>query len=482
MTSRDEFAATPQPDDDVEPAYEDDPVAQFFSAHRAAVHVEGADDLDWARIARASRTRGPRNFLKGAVVAAAVAVIAGFGVWTVQSPLGQSPVEAAASRSSVAATRGSQSQPGSTSGPQVPTAVPAQFVTWSLTNAGHRTVYNLGAGTCGNSTCPVLLRTQDNGMSWSSVHIFGRSAAAAHVQPGSGRINAPGQLRDVRFMTATVGYVFGGDLWVTRDAGASFSRVQHPGRTVLDVVADRGNVLIVTGEQCTTSSCSGSVSVTKMDLSDNTVPTQGVTTSYLSTPINSARLVVKDGSGYLTMTGAADGVPLTPLPVKDGALGEGKGLNITACGGQPLQSLTPSLATSHHLLGLCAPVENGSRTSYTLVKSTDDGSNWSRVSTGAVQMPTGARTYLAAIDDTRMAVGAAGAGGAALASGGALVVSTDGGASFAAKDAPLTLPASGVDWLASPGGSQYYAVSLTSSGYWWSKDYGDTWTLVDPTR
>lgn len=482
MTDEDGFVAPSLPDHRPEPAYEDDPVAQFFNAHRAAVHAEPANDTDWARISRASRQQRPRNILMGAVVAAAVAAIAGFAVWTVQGPLGQSPLEAAASRSSAAAPNGSPAAPGNISGPQPPTSVPAQFVTWSLSSAGHRTVYNLGAGACGGATCPVLLQTQDNGTSWSTVHTFEQSSVAAQVQPGSGRINAPAQLRDVRFMTPTVGYVFGGDLWVTRDSGATFSRVQHPGRTVLDVVAYRGKVLVVTGEQCTTNSCSGSVNVQQMKLSENAVPTQGGKRSYLSTPIDSAQLVVQDGTGYLTTTSAADGGPVAPLPVVDGAIVDERSSDLSACGGELIQSLTPSLARSHHLFGLCAPVENGPRTSYTLVKSTDDGASWSRVSTGAVRLPTGARTYLAAIDDTRLAVAAAGAGGSQLTASGALVVSTDGGASFTARDATLMLPASGVDWLASPGGSQYFAVSLTSSGYWWSKDYGNTWMLVDPTR
>ena len=472
-----------------EPAYDDDPVARFFGEHRSTVRPEAANDLDWARITRQARRRRPHRFLAGAAAAAAVAVVAGFGLWSVQGPPSNAP--AAAVRSSTASSLLPSAQQdrsttppsfGATSQAQGRVVVPDSFVTWSLSNAGDNVVYDLGSSSCGAFTCPVLLRSQDNGASWAGVHTFDASSHPQEVAPGAGHIQAADGLRDVRFVTPTTGYVFGGDLWVTHDSGASFSRVAHPGRTVLDVEAWHGNLLVLTASQCGSATCTGSVSLTPMSTTDDTVPQDASSTADLTTPIVSAQIAVRNGMAYLSLT-SASGIPLPPLRLANNALEPIPAPD--ACVGTSLQAITPSTTLDHQLFALCAPVANGSRTAYTLVHSTDDGTTWTEVSTGALQLPTGARPDLASLDASHVAAsaGASGTtGNAAIVGAGSLIVSTDGGASFTAVDGPLGLPVSGVDWLASPGGRQYYAITLTGAGYWWSDDAGRTWRLVDPVR
>ena len=460
--------------DDREPAYDDDPVARFFSEHRAAVRPEPAGDLDWARISRASRRRRPGSFLLGAVVAAAVAVIAGFGVWTVQGPKSGSPINAAAQTSLPA-------KAADRSGTQAPSAVPGSFVTWSLSSGGGKTVYNLGAGDCGGAMCPTLLRTQNNGSGWVTLHTFDEGLGGAQVRPGSGRINAADQLRDVRFVTPEIGYVFGGDLWVTRDSGRTFTRMDHPGRTILDVEAQQGNLLVVTGDKCDSGTCTGSIRVTRMDTAATAVPETASAVADVQIPISSAQLVVNGGVVYVSLVAAADKSNLAPLRLKDGTLEQLSAAQ--ACSGTTLQALTPALANDRHLFALCEPVSGKSSTAYTLVKSTDDGVTWSPASRGAVRLPTGARVTLASTDDAHVTAAAGLASDDSAGTGigpGTLTVSTDGGRTFAAKDGRLAIPDTGIDWIASPGRKQYYAISLSGSSYWWSKDYGQTWQAIDP--
>lgn len=470
---RDEFPGDLPLGEDREPAYDDDPVARFFSEHRAAVRPEPADDLDWARISRASRRRLPGSFLLGAVVAAAVAVIAGFGVWTVQSPKSTAPINAAAQTSSV-------TKPADQSGPQSPSSVPDRFVTWSLSSGGGKTVFNLGAGSCGDATCPVLLRTQNNGSSWVALHTFD-TTLGAQVRPGSSRINPDDQLRDVRFVTPEIGYVFGGDLWVTRDAGATFTRVEHSGRTILDVEAQQGDLLVVTGDECGSGTCTGSIRVTRMDTAADVVPVTASAVADVQIPISSAQLVVNGGVVYVSLVAAADRSNLAPLRLKDGSLDQLSAAQ--ACSGTTLQALTPALGNDRHLFALCEPVVRSSSTTYTLVKSADDGVSWSAVSKGAVRLPTGVRVTLASTDDTHVTAAAGVASDADPGTGigpGTLSVSTDGGLTFTAKDGRLGLPPTGIDWIASPGRNQYYAISLSGSNYWWTTDYGQTWQAIDP--
>ena len=480
-------------DDHREPAYDDDPVARFFGAHRSSVRPESAGDLDWARITRAARRRRPHRFLTGAVAAAAVAVVAGFGAWTVQAPQSNGPAVAGHSVSSAAAgaaehRSGAPSQQlrtpmatGAQTQAQPRTVVPNSFVTWSLSNAGDNVVYDLGSSSCGGFTCPVLLRSADNGAHWSGVHTFEGSLYSTPVSPGASHIQADDQLRDVRFVTPNTGYVFGGDLWVTHDGGASFSRVAHPGRTVLDVEAWHGDLLVLTADECASSTCAGSVSLTQMDTAADTVPQAAASTADLTAPISSGQIVVRNGMAYLSLTSASDGAPLPPLRLVNGSLEPMSAPE--ACGSTSLQAITPSTTLNHQLFALCDPGTGASRTSYTLVHSTDDGATWAVVSKGALQLPTGSRPDLASVDADHVAASAgptSTTGSAAVVGAGSLVVSTDGGATFTAKDGPLALPASGIDWIASPGGSQYYAITLTGSGYWWSNDSGLTWRLVDP--
>lgn len=474
-----------------EPAHDDDAVARFFAAERETVRPELAGDLDWARIARGARKRRPAHLRNAIVAAAAVAVVAGFGVWTVQQPpastssqlAGQSMQSATAGPDSTQnpQLRGSAPNGVQQATPGLPGAVqPTGFTTWSLSNAGSRIVYSLGGNPCGGMTCPTLLRSGTNGASWAPVHTFPASSSASPVTPGAGNIRAGDQLRDVRFVSPSVGYVFGDDLMVTRDGGQTFSQVAHPGQSVLDVEASQGRVYVATAQGCTGSVCSGPVSVAPMDTSADTVPVAASPSVTPTSPISSAQLVVHGDQTVLSLTSATDGPQQAPFLYSTDAMGPLR--SPAVCAGSVLESVSAAAAQQGRLFALCAPQEKGSQTSYTLLTSTDEGSTWSQVSAGKVRLPSGGSPHLAAIDVDHLAVAAGTTEGSADLSSGALIVSTDGGRSFTAEDGPLDLPPTGIQWLASPGGRQYYAVTLTGSRYFWSTDAGRTWRSVTPLR
>ena len=135
-------------------------------------------------------------------------------------------------------------------GEQTISAVDEKFVLWSVTNAGDDTLFGLGEGDCSGTPCPALVRSTDDGKTWTQMHTFSSadtSAATGATQP---RVQPAGALSEVLFTLPTTGYVYGGDLWVTRDGGRTFTHVDHPGSTVLDVVVHDKQTLALTASGC----------------------------------------------------------------------------------------------------------------------------------------------------------------------------------------------------------------------------------------
>ena len=135
---------------------------------------------------------------------------------------------------------GVAAEPSSGSSPNVETAraaTPASTssIVWALSARFGPTQFALAQTTCAGTPCPALLRTQDGGRTWQQVHSFTQadvSSAQGDAQP---LIQPAGAISDLRFLDARTGYLFGSDLWVTHDGGRSFTQVQHPGVSVLDV-------------------------------------------------------------------------------------------------------------------------------------------------------------------------------------------------------------------------------------------------------
>jgi len=108
-----------------------------------------------------------------------------------------------------------------------------------LTWVSDRHGWALAAAPCGRELCPRLATTIDGGRTWTAL-----PALPGWVGPnGTAGCARLGCVSQVRFATATVGYLFGPALFQTSDGGRSWRRV--PGRPVEALEPSAGTVVRV---------------------------------------------------------------------------------------------------------------------------------------------------------------------------------------------------------------------------------------------
>lgn len=409
----------------------------------------------------------------------AVMVLAlGIYAWSVQ-PLGGEvrPGEAIDPGTVVSGATGASTS-ADVSGAQPPMPVPTGLRTWSVSNAGSGSIFALGAADCDQDVCPVLLRSSDNGTSWTSVHTFEDSDTSSARGDFVPAVQPDRALTQTRFASPQTGYVFGGDLWVTRDRGQTFTRMNHVGQTVLDVAIRDDTVAILSADGCVQGTCTGPVQLSLVKPTDTSVGSAAATLS-LPAAISSGRVVLGGASPAVEL-GAG---PTGPFEVY--RLGDGRLVPMAApaaCRGTGLHGLTAAADASSVMYAVCAPAVQGDQTAYTLVRSTDGGRAWTVSSTGALRLPSIGQLSLAAPHADALVVscgGPRGDVGFVPKGQSAVVRSDDSGHTFRVPRTPPSA-ASGFDEVSSPGASEVYAIPRTSGGYWTSEDDGDTWRYVDP--
>ncbi|WP_265444019.1 WD40/YVTN/BNR-like repeat-containing protein [Flexivirga meconopsidis] len=472
-----------------EPSAHGDSVAEFFAEQRRQVPAEPGNELDWQRIVRASRRTARRRNRVLALTGAAVVVLALFAIWSWQrEPLGGSDVrqgQAIAGNTDTMPTGRSSGEGQTVSPAQKPFKVPETFTTWSVSNAGQGTLYALGSQGCQGSVCPVLLRSGTDGTSWTAVHNFDSTDMSGATGTDVQQIQPERAITQTRFATPTTGYVFGGDLWVTRDGGASFTKMSHPGGTVLDVEIFNQQVVALTSDNCAQGVCNGPIYVSTFAPSATTIAGADATFTP-STPVRAGDVTVQNGQVVLQLTTGEGRSPLPPMRLDGDRL-----TALTAppaCGRSQLQAVTPATNVSDSLLlfALCDPQQAGSSTSYTVVRSRDGGRSWASVSTGSLTLPRLGQVWLAAADDKHLVASSGGprdtSGVPAGSGAGSLVVSDDGGEGWAPArgGSNQPVPSTGFDWTASAGAGYFYAVPRTTSAFWMTSDYGARWRLVNP--
>ncbi|AKU17086.1 sialidase family protein [Luteipulveratus mongoliensis] len=461
----------------------DDAVARFFADEREAVRPVPADPERWAQITEgASQPR--RRPWWGAAAGVAAAVAIGLTGWSLQqTPFGHDDVSRGSAVSgkpvptvSRLSTRGVQA-PVSES--QQPRPVPASFHTWSLSNAGSGTLFALGSGPCANGFCPAVLSSADEGASWTMVHSFAQTDTTRSQGTAQSPVQPERAITEVRFATPQIGYVFGGDLWMTKDGGVSFDRLAHPGQTVLDVEVDAGkDVVVLSADGCSATGCVGPLYLSRASAKGDEALTT-TTQLELDTPVQDAQLVLRKGQVYVQPT-ATSAETARPLRLQSGGL--------TAipqpkeCGASPLQALTSAADNSGVLYAGCSVSVQGGTTAYRVLRSNDHGATWQSTPT-QVNVPSSGRLSLAVPrpDHVVVTTGGPRPGSAGGAIKQRLQVTADGGRTWQLPTTPGALPEQGFDWTASPGGGQVYAVPRTAKGYWRSSTDGRTWTVVDPT-
>lgn len=466
-----------------------DPVADFFAQHRAGVRPEPPESDRWEQIVhQANRPRRQPWWGLAAAVAAVLAI--GTAAWSVQqTPFGQDHI----SRGQQVAGVASGPDPVATDNPsdvgspaQQPQAVSSTFRTWSMSNAGSGTLYVLGSTACADDLCPTLLRTTDNGTSWAQVHAFDRTDTASVGGDEVPFVQPERAVTEVRFVSPTTGFVFGGDLWMTSDRGVSFTRLEHPGQTVLDVEIYRGLVYILSSDGCVQGRCTGPLTLSRASISQGgkvepNATQQTIAVRDPSAPIDDAQLVARDGEVFVQPY-SVRGPATAPWHIEGNQMVSMAAR--AACGDSPLQSLTAATNVKDRLFAACGGQLHGDLASYTVVTSSDRGRTWQAVP-APMQVPRIGRLSLAASDAQHVVVSVGGpraaAGPTTVADPKAtLQVTADGGRTWNRPRQEPTPPASGFDWTASPGGAEMYAIPRITAGYWHSGDLGETWTVVDP--
>lgn len=479
--------------DGTEPAHEDDAVAHLFAAARESVRPADADDLSWQRIVhRSGQRRGLRERMRSngtsystlAVVASVL--VAAFAIWTwAQRPFATTDVRPG---SAVGATARDAISSAPTPAPlgvstlQRPGPVPADITTWSMSYGGTSGLYALGGADCAGETCPVLLRSADDGASWKQVHSFAGTDSSGATGSSVDQIQPARAITQVRMVNTQVGYVFGGALWRTTDRGASFNELNHPGDVVIDVEIWNRNIIMLSADDCVQGRCTGPLYVSRFAVDSTSAVGQTVQVPSDGDVVNGNIVVTSDGAYLETVDsqgahkiGYFDGSHVTDLPAP------------TVCKGTTLSNLELAATVAHKtvIYALCQPHLSGSTRSYSVVRSTDSGETWTVRSTD-LSLPNIGQVSLTASTESTVVVSAGGprvtSGPAASSAAGSLMVSQDGGATFTpvTKAGDTQVPAGGFDWVASPGSTEFYAVSRTQPGYWYSGNNGRTWEVVDP--
>lgn len=300
------------------------------------------------------------------------------------------------------------------------------------------------------------------------------SASRGATQP---RVQPAGALSEIVFISPSTGYVFGGDLWVTRDGGRTFTHVAHPGTTVLDVVVRNKQPLVLTASGCIQGVCSGRLEVSRLPAGDTSEVAQTLAAVTPSSQIDSASLVVgasalivlasnEPGSGDAPGTWRLSGDVLAPLD--PGA----------ACNGKPFGTM--AAAASGQLVAVCDEAVSAKTTSFSTVTSKDGGATWQLVASGDLALPTQGRISLATTDGRHIVAVSGGPRTAADATtrtseANPIRVSSDGGATWSVPSGGDDVPAGGLDHVVASG-QEFLALTRTNAEVWRSTARGTQWS------
>lgn len=101
---------------------------------------------------------------------------------------------------------------------------PAGFEPASASFISSQTGFGLGIASCVNSPCLAIAKTQDGGRTWSSIPTPNISLVRGDNPPASADT-----VSGIRFVDAMDGYLYGPDLYITHDGGATWRRITLEG-------------------------------------------------------------------------------------------------------------------------------------------------------------------------------------------------------------------------------------------------------------
>jgi hypothetical protein len=320
--------------------------------------------------------------------------------------------------------------------------IPNDFATISATFIGLKTGLALGTlttpcATDNGGACLALARTDNTGATWYRV-----------PAPQTGAANAAGGVSQVRFLNRTDGWLFGPDLWWTRDGGNSWQRAGTSGQRVISLEA-AGNRAFAVFASCAGPPSAGPGGLTSGCASYQLYSTVAGTADWQRVPgatrgPGSASVVLTQHTGYLVGSGTTITVASGPVA------GDGAWLAVgTPCPG--------SLATRAGPAASASPSSPPAPTSPAAQPATGGG--------GAL---------LAAAPGSLLAVCSTGSTAAASQTK-QILTSGDGGQSWQRRGG---VPIQGTAWSAAvnPGGSVFLIAATT--GLYISRDGGNSWQIA----
>lgn len=432
-----------------DPTRRDDPVDAFFARERELVEELPGHDVHLQGVLRAGRTGRRRStgwLVAGAAAVAAVATAVGMGVLGT----GQEELRPAGDPTTVSLPEPSEA---TTPAPTASRAEPAdgQLLARSVSAGDDRTRAVLGEARCSaETTCPLLLRTTDDGESWINT----AALPDLSVAPPGGIAVEPEQVGILRWASADTGYLAGSVLRRTTDGGTTWADMPYPGGTIIATEVGDGVVHLVSAGECTEQGCAGPLRVYRAGTGDSSADV--VVLDEDVSGITGAQLVVRGPRAYLSV-GTADGSRTYRIGEQAEHL-EPCDEGDTVFFGTPADGEGP-------LSALCGTPGDDGGTSIRVRTSTDDGVTWSPASPSVAVGGTVAG-YAETQPGTAVAVTRGEAGGRALRT-------TDGGASWRVAEADSVQ----WSWVAAGGDDRVYGLADDSEGFLESTDGGQSWRV-----
>jgi photosystem II stability/assembly factor-like uncharacterized protein len=416
------------------------------------------DALD--RVHAGVRRRHQHRLLASGVAAMAVVALAAGGVVLHSNTDRARPVSLPLRTASAAPTTATPSiQPKLTSSPPqlssaavqatAPAPATVQLSIASFTAVGVQSYWVLGATPGCSAGCTGVERTSDGGKTFERVGVTNTKTALPALANGT---DTSSTVSDIRFADATHGWIYGGALLATSDAGDTWTPVAMPG-LVVDLAAVHGTAWAVV------QTTSGSKTVFTLYRSDYAAAGTDAGWNKVTLPISVAAipsLAVQGSTAYLlteTPESKADVNSLLILPVK-GA--------ITEVAGPCLPGLDVRLSAGASKSILWAVCGGGQRS--TAYVTANNGSSWT-----TVPLANPSET-LGGISATTAVFGQ---------TSGPLVLLSSTGATT-----PVTEPVAslaGFDFIGFTNATEGFAVAGPPTGggqLWRTTDAGHTWSAV----
>jgi hypothetical protein len=338
--------------------------------------------------------------------------------------------------------------------------VPVGFSPLSVTFVSASQGWVLGGAPCGDGSvrCAVIVRTADGGHTWTRTPAPATTVGQA---TGAWRDGASG-VGGIRFADANDGWLFGPELWITHDGGATWQSQAVPGGSdsqVMTLEAHAGLVHAVV----TDGDATHGFQVASSPVADDTWALAATSLRFGAGPVPTVQLVLSGTAGWIV---EVDRDVTGGLRLGAGVWQAWRPPCSGANGAAVLAAYSASQLVAACDEGVWGPAPSGAAAGERLYMSSDGGTTFTR---GAATIPLGSVQQLAQPTATTV-----------VASGAQAVRSTDGGATWRTvlADSPGK---EGTIYLGFTTASQGVLITggrLGPNGLLMSYDGGRTWRPV----